>query len=357
MSDKKYSVFISSTFDDLKDERMAVLRAILQHGHFPLGMELWGAADELQWQIIQRQIDVADYYVVIVAHRYGSLSDTGVSWTEREYDYAIEKGVPVLGFVQKSGSWPPEFVDKGENAERLERFRAKVQSKPVSFWSSADNLTKEVVLALSRQMQSKPRVGWVRATEAITSATADELARLSNENDQLRKTISKLTAKSLPPVSFEVESASVNSVTPNRYGLGLAVDVEFSAALHQGQSIGIREGKGVSLEIKIGDQPPINLEARLGGYDPSGKRHLEIAGPVDFWVEARQDIQYPNGDWERSKALLFVTLTPIGHSDSFRITVPLKPAKWEEGSNKIWELDHDVLIKQESFSAGSEKAF
>lgn len=76
-------MFISSTFEDLEKEREAVLNVILQNGHFPLGMELWGAANEQQWQIIQRQIDVADYYIVIIAHRYGSQHD-GVSWTERE---------------------------------------------------------------------------------------------------------------------------------------------------------------------------------------------------------------------------------------------------------------------------------
>jgi hypothetical protein len=33
---------------------------------------MFNAADEEQWPIISRHIDESDYYVVVVAHRYGS---------------------------------------------------------------------------------------------------------------------------------------------------------------------------------------------------------------------------------------------------------------------------------------------
>jgi hypothetical protein len=41
----KYQIFVSSTYDDLKDERAAVIRAILEMGHIPVGMEMFSAAD------------------------------------------------------------------------------------------------------------------------------------------------------------------------------------------------------------------------------------------------------------------------------------------------------------------------
>jgi hypothetical protein len=63
----------------------------------PVGMEMFSAANEEQWKIIQKQIDDCDYYVVIIAHRYGSLDKT-ISYTEKEYDYAVLKDIPVLGF-------------------------------------------------------------------------------------------------------------------------------------------------------------------------------------------------------------------------------------------------------------------
>jgi len=91
----KYQVFVSSTYEDLKAERDQVVKAILEMGHIPVGMEMFSAEDKQQWQIIQRHIESSDYYVVILAHRYGSMED-GRSFTEKEYDYAIECTVPVL---------------------------------------------------------------------------------------------------------------------------------------------------------------------------------------------------------------------------------------------------------------------
>ena len=107
----KYQIFVSSTYDDLREEREQVLKATLEMGHIPVGMEMFSAADEEQWKIITRQIDECDYYAVIVAHGYGSVVD-GISYTEKEYDYAISNNIPVLGFIIEDGaSWPTDRVD------------------------------------------------------------------------------------------------------------------------------------------------------------------------------------------------------------------------------------------------------
>src|SRR5581483_1784737 len=95
----KYQIFVSSTYSDLKEERDQVIKAVLEMGHIPVGMEMFSAADEEQWRIISRYIDESDYYVVIVAHRLGSLTPEGPSYTRKEYEYARSKGVPCLGFL------------------------------------------------------------------------------------------------------------------------------------------------------------------------------------------------------------------------------------------------------------------
>ena len=100
--EKKYQIFISSTYTDLVEERKKVRDTILSMLHFPVGMEIFGAADEEQWEIIKDTIDSSDYYVLLVAHRYGSIiengPDAGISYTEKEYRYAKEKGIPILAF-------------------------------------------------------------------------------------------------------------------------------------------------------------------------------------------------------------------------------------------------------------------
>jgi hypothetical protein len=187
VTDRKFQIFVSSTYEDLKREREAVSKAILELGHIPVGMEMFSAADEQQWQLIRRQIEQSDYYIAIVAHRYGSLAGD-VSYTEREYDYAIENGVPVLGFViDDRATWLPEYIDKDSpSIERLEAFKGKIKSRMVSIWSNADQLSAQVLAALSKAFAAAPRPGWVRAINIPGPEVLSELSRLSKENAELR---------------------------------------------------------------------------------------------------------------------------------------------------------------------------
>ena len=140
------------------------MRAILEMSHIPAGMEQFSAADEDQWKIIQRQIDQSDYYVVLIAHRYGStISEEGnISYTEKEYDYAVDQGVPTLGFVIDSSvnGWPHKrFEDDNKKKKALEKFKSKVKSKPCGLWKSSSELHGMVAIALSKSFNTQPRLG------------------------------------------------------------------------------------------------------------------------------------------------------------------------------------------------------
>jgi hypothetical protein len=63
--DKRYQVFVSSTFRDLQDERQEVMQALLELNCVPSGMELFPAANEDQWTLIKSVIDDCDYYLVV----------------------------------------------------------------------------------------------------------------------------------------------------------------------------------------------------------------------------------------------------------------------------------------------------
>lgn len=77
---KKYQVFISSTFVDLIQERQSAMRAVLDLGHIPSGMEIFPAADVEQFEYIKKVIDECDYYVLIIGARYGSVDEAGLSF-------------------------------------------------------------------------------------------------------------------------------------------------------------------------------------------------------------------------------------------------------------------------------------
>ena len=193
---KKYQIFVSSTYEDLKDQRDQVIKAALEMGHIPVGMEMFSAADEQQWKIITRQIDQSDYYAVIVAHRYGSISE-GISYTEKEYDYAVKKGIPVIGFViEDDVVWPPALIDNDQTArDSLSKFKAKVKSRPVGFWKNAEDLHGKFSIALMKLITTNPMPGWARADELIGPDVMKEITRLSSENANLRDQIKELKAK------------------------------------------------------------------------------------------------------------------------------------------------------------------
>jgi hypothetical protein len=197
--DKRYQVFLSSTYADLKDERQKVIQTLMEMDCIPSGMELFPAADEEQWQFIKKVIDDCDYYLLIIGGRYGTITTEGISYTEKEYDYAIEKGLKVIAFLHKA----PDLIPAGktekdpELAEKLKLFRAKVQqNRLVKPWSIAEELPGLVALSLTKTIKTYPAVGWVRATAAGSSELLSEIHELRKENDNLR-------SKASPYVTIE----------------------------------------------------------------------------------------------------------------------------------------------------------
>lgn len=193
--DRRYQVFVSSTFVDLESARAEVSKALLKCDCFPAGMELFPAADEEQFDYIKRIIDESDYYVVISAGKYGSTHpETGMSYTEMEYDYGLACGKPTIRLVHKDpfsllkGS---QIEDTDQGKEKLKAFRNKLQkSKLVHQWSDPKELGQSVVLALLEMRKTHPAVGWVRGDHAVTLDMLEELNELrkkSAENSSAKK--------------------------------------------------------------------------------------------------------------------------------------------------------------------------
>jgi Domain of unknown function (DUF4062) len=184
--DKRYQIFISSTFLDLQDERQAVLKAILEIDHMPAGMELFPATDDTAWQLIRDVIDLSDYY--IVGGRYGSRDDAGLSYTEKEYDHAVLARKPVIPLLHENPeSLPREKTETDSDAwERLKRFRTKVEKKHTCvYWKNADDLKAKVIVGLTAATKRHPAVGWVRADKVPTEATLVEVLALKNRVAEL----------------------------------------------------------------------------------------------------------------------------------------------------------------------------
>lgn len=184
--DKRYQVFVSSTFADLKEERQAVMQALLSLDHFPAGMELFPASDDDQWALIRGVIDDSDYYVLVVGGRYGSTGDTGLSYTEMEFDYALASKKPVLAFVhEEPNAIPAGKTDQNDELRvRLATFRKKIETgRHIKFWSNPDDLKAKVIQAMAAETKRNPQEGWIRASRAIDPAVTEMMRQ---EIDRLR---------------------------------------------------------------------------------------------------------------------------------------------------------------------------
>lgn len=195
--DKKYQVFVSSTYEDLQEERKVVMESLLQMNCFPVGMEYFNASDESQWEVIKQLIDECDYYVLIVAGRYGSVEEsTGKSYTQKEFEYAVSKGVPVISFLHKDPeSLPKSKTEKNKDSEaKLEAFKDDVKKRLCKYWTSPDQLASQVILSLTSLIKSKPRVGWVKADQ-LNAEASKEILKLREQIDTLNVTIHELEDK------------------------------------------------------------------------------------------------------------------------------------------------------------------
>ncbi|MBD5540660.1 MAG: DUF4062 domain-containing protein [Lachnospiraceae bacterium] len=167
--EKKYQIFISSTHEDLKEERKRTQDTIFSMHQLPVGMEVHSTADEEQWKIIREVIEGSDYYVLIIGYKYGSVIEegeyAGISYTQKEFRYALEKNVPVLAFfIDDSVLITPEKIEEdADSKNKLEKFKDEVKNVcMIQWWKDTDDLANKVKNALNEQISRKDRPGWIR---------------------------------------------------------------------------------------------------------------------------------------------------------------------------------------------------
>ena len=195
--DKKYQVFVSSTYIDLQEERQEVIKALLELDCFPSSMEFFPSTDDDQWTLIKQIIDDCDYYIVIIGGRYGSISSEGISYTEKEYRYALETGKPIIGFLHsdpknlpvKNSELDPEAIKK------LEEFKELVQKKMCKYWGNAVELGSVVSRSFIKLQKSHPAIGWVRGNLIPEKDSSIEILELTREIERLKQKIEDTKTK------------------------------------------------------------------------------------------------------------------------------------------------------------------
>jgi hypothetical protein len=193
--EKRYQVFVSSTYADLMKERHKVIQALMEMDCIPAGMELFPAADEEQWEFIKKVIDDCDYYLLIIGGRYGSITDSGISYTEKEFDYAVENGLKVVALVHSE----PDEIPFGKSEKdpglqaKLKAFKNKVMTgRLVKTWNNYNELPGLVALSMTKTIKMYPAVGWVRASAVANEDVLQELNIVRRENAELNSSLKEI---------------------------------------------------------------------------------------------------------------------------------------------------------------------
>ena len=96
---KIYTAFISSEFESLRDERQKVIDKLLDFKIMPIAMEHFTVSSSGQFDEIKELIDDSDIFVLLMGKKYGSHDENGVSWSEREYEYAMLKKKQIIAII------------------------------------------------------------------------------------------------------------------------------------------------------------------------------------------------------------------------------------------------------------------
>lgn len=200
---KKFQVFISSTYVDLKLERQAAVEAVLKAGHIPAGMELFSAGNESQLDTIRRWIDQSDIYMLILGGRYGSVDpSSGQSYTELEYDYALSKDKPIFAVVISEKAIDTKVTAEGKSSietdhpKELKLFRKKVLDRISSFFDEPKDIKLAVHETIGDFKNRYEFTGWISGSEVPDSAgIMEEMVHLRNRNVELEKEVVALKIK------------------------------------------------------------------------------------------------------------------------------------------------------------------
>ena len=172
---KKLQVFVSSTYEDMKEERQKAVEAILAAGHIPAGMELFAAESERQWTVIKRWIRESDVFLILLGGRYGSIEPTsGKSYIHREFEYASSLNKPIMSIIISQG-YLDEKMGKGFYSSRLPvevadsrylELKGKLREKMSAEYANADQISTAIARMFANNVRQFEKCsGWVSGKE------------------------------------------------------------------------------------------------------------------------------------------------------------------------------------------------
>lgn len=157
-------VFVSSTMDDLRDERTAATDAIENVGAEPVLFERFGARPEDSRQAYKAEVRRSDIYLGILSGSYGVKQPSGYSATHAEYEEAKKHHKELLLFLD-------DTVPSSERDGHLNRWIQELyQQHVLAKYETVDDLKRRIRTSL-RLLAQREITPWVKLGNLIFQAT------------------------------------------------------------------------------------------------------------------------------------------------------------------------------------------
>ena len=186
---KKYFIYISST-EELKTERRELIKIITELDAVPVTLDGFDVSETENQGFIKKAISESDYFINLTAYNCGVMNGKNYVM-DLELSLAEKLKIPVISFIiDPKARWKAAKKEKDKTAiKALELFKKRLMEHSYAHWLNSADLRLKALTLISRELSLNPGQGWIRGDDAVTPATANELARLIRENEQLRTRI------------------------------------------------------------------------------------------------------------------------------------------------------------------------
>lgn len=183
--EKKLKVFISSTYEDMKNERDIAFQALLKNGNIIGGMELFTGDNIEKFEVIKTDIDDSDIFILILGGRYGTIcKETNKSFIHMEYEYAKSIGIPTgviiisdkLLMQKKQQAYSEGKIYYNEGSEKYDKFSKIVSSKMVSYYSNENELSLNIITTISKMCNKYKIDGWIKCNDESLKSYLSQLS-------------------------------------------------------------------------------------------------------------------------------------------------------------------------------------
>jgi CheY-like chemotaxis protein len=182
-------IFLSSTYDDLRQYRASAAQAIERLGQYGVRMEVFGARPDDATAVSLDEVDASEAFLGIYAHRYGYVpAGSSISITEQEFNFAQERKKPTFCFlVDDEFPWSPKLIEPEPGQSKLKLFKQRISTTVVrETFTTPDDLAYKVASSLGHFLITK------KVKEGLESIPAGDRVSTQQGRDQVSRRAARL---------------------------------------------------------------------------------------------------------------------------------------------------------------------